>query len=132
MKPGDGLFEQQEVIPFSAYMPNRNDDTESNTSAGGERSSAPPSSSPPPFSPPPPPEGAVRVTLRLSSGGHRIDAVLLEELRNNAEQSALRNISRAGLKRLFKERRIVIKGQSAVPSSSLAAGTTFVDILGFA
>lgn len=122
MKPGDGLFEQQEVIPFSAYMPNRNDDTESSNNSGGERS----------FAAPPQPEGAVRVTLRLSSGGHRIDAVLLEELRNNAEQSALRNISRAGLKRLFKERRIVIKGQSAVPSSSLAAGTTFVDILGFA
>jgi hypothetical protein len=82
------------------------------------------------FIPPPAPEGAVRVTLKLSSGGHRIDAILLEELRLRSENATLRNISRAGLKRLFKERRIVIKGQSAVPSSTLAAGTTFVDILG--
>ena len=83
------------------------------------------------YQPPPQPEGSFRIPLHLNSGGHRIDAVLLEELRKQDRNSSLKNLSRAGLKRLFKERRILIKGQSAVPSSALAAGVTFIDILGF-
>ena len=39
--------------------------------------------------------------------------------------------SRTEFKELFKKKRIRIKGQPAVPSSSLAKGTTYVDILGY-
>lgn len=81
--------------------------------------------------PPIQPPQSFRIALELNSGGHRIDAVLLEELRKQERSAALKNISRAALKKLFRERRIQIKGQSAVPSSSLAAGTTYIDILGF-
>jgi|GEM_PF-624639 len=77
------------------------------------------------------PPDSFRIALQLSSGGHRIDAVLLEELRGQGSNAQLKNISRSALKKLFKERRILIKGQSAVPSSGLAAGITYVDILGF-
>lgn len=80
--------------------------------------------------PPQPPE-SFRIALELSSGGHRIDAVLLEELRKQDRNAALKNISRTALKKLFKDKKIQIKGQSAVPSSSLAAGITYVDLLGF-
>ncbi len=81
--------------------------------------------------PPPQPADSFRIALELSSGGHRIDAVLLEELRKQDRNSTLKNISRTALKKLFKDRKVHIKGQSAVPSSSLAAGTTYIDLLGF-
>jgi hypothetical protein len=41
------------------------------------------------------------------------------------------SISRSALKDLFKKKRIQLKGQAAVPSSLLAEGTSYVDILGF-
>ncbi len=72
-----------------------------------------------------------RVTLQLSTRKPRIDQVLLEELRIQNRNLALRNISRSEFKELFKRKKIRIKGQSAVPSSSLASGTTHVDIFGF-
>ena len=77
------------------------------------------------------PVNAFRVTLTLETSRPRIDQVLLEELRKQNQSLALRNISRAEFKALFKKKRIRIKGQSATPSSALAKGTTFVDILGF-
>ena len=46
-------------------------------------------------------------------------------------ESRIREISRSAFKELFKTKRITLKGQSAVPSSTLAKGTTVVDILGF-
>lgn len=82
--------------------------------------------------PPEKPKNAFRVTLSLASGAPRLDQVLLEALRKQDESLKLKNISRSEFKELFKKRRIQIKGQSAVPSSGLAAGTTVVDILGFA
>jgi hypothetical protein len=76
------------------------------------------------------PKNSFRVTLNLTSS-QRIDSVLLDELRAQDRNLDLKNMSRTKLKALFKERRIQIKGQSAVPSSSIAVGTTFVDILGY-
>jgi 23S rRNA-/tRNA-specific pseudouridylate synthase len=77
------------------------------------------------------PKNAYRVTLTLTSSRPRIDQVLMEELRKQSQNLLLKNISRTEFKELFKQKKIRIKGQSAVPSSSLAPGTTFVDIFGF-
>ena len=43
----------------------------------------------------------------------------------------LKIISKAALKELFNEKKILIKGQRAKSSSALAKGTTYVDILGY-
>lgn len=80
---------------------------------------------------PPKPKNAFRIELTLTTPRPRIDQVLLEALRDQNQNSSLKKISRIEFKELFKKKRIRIKGQSAVPSSSLAKGTTFVDILGF-
>ncbi|NDC39118.1 MAG: hypothetical protein EBZ48_13910 [Proteobacteria bacterium] len=80
--------------------------------------------------PPPQPPHSFRVTLGISSR-QRIDTVLLAELKKQDLNPALKNISRTAYKKLFKEKRILLKGQSAVPSSLLATGITYVDILGF-
>ena len=80
--------------------------------------------------PPPQPANSFRITLELPSR-QRIDGVLLEALKNQEKNAALKNISRTGLKKLFKDKRIQLKGQSAVPSSALAEGTTYVDIMGY-
>jgi len=53
----------------------------------------------------------------------------MEALRSQDENSSLKALSRAAFKKLFKEKKILIKGQPAKPSSELAAGTTYVDIL---
>lgn len=76
------------------------------------------------------PKHSFRIILELTSK-QRIDGVLLEQLRNQTRNSELKNISRSSYKELFKQKRILLKGQSAVPSSTLAKGTTIVDILGF-
>ena len=80
---------------------------------------------------PPRPKNSFRITLNLTSKRPRIDQVLMEELRKQSRNLNLKNISRTEFKELFKKKRIRIKGQAATPSSALAAGTTFVDILGF-
>ena len=77
------------------------------------------------------PPNSFRVTLTLSSGSPRLDQPLLEALRAQNDNPTLKALTRSGFKALFKERRILIKGQSANPSSGLAQGTTVVDILGF-
>ena len=77
------------------------------------------------------PENSFRVELVLSTPRSRIDAVLLDELRKQSKNLTLKNISRSDFKELFKKKKIQIKGQTAIPSSSLAQGTTYVDILGF-
>ena len=83
------------------------------------------------ITPPEKPQNCFRVTLTVLSKKPRLDQVLIEELRKQNLHLALKNISRTDFKELFKKKRIRIKGQPAVPSSSLAAGTTFVDIHGF-
>lgn len=79
----------------------------------------------------PRPENSFRVTLTLSSPCKRLDQPLLEALRKQDLNHVLRNVSRTEFKDLFKRKRIRIKGQIATPSSALAAGTTYIDILGF-
>ena len=80
---------------------------------------------------PPVPKNSFRVTLELSLGSSRLDSPLMEALRAQDKNLALKNLSRAAFKQLFKDNRILIKEQPARPSSSLSKGTTYVDILGF-
>jgi hypothetical protein len=77
------------------------------------------------------PPNSFRVTLTVSAKGVRLDAVLLEALRAQSDNLALQKISRTAFKNLFHEKAILIKGQVAKPSSALASGTTYIDILGF-
>jgi 23S rRNA-/tRNA-specific pseudouridylate synthase len=58
-----------------------------------------------------------------------MDNVLLNALREQNENPTLKTISRTALKELFNEKKIFIKGQRAKSNSSLAKGTTYVDIL---
>jgi hypothetical protein len=77
------------------------------------------------------PNKSFRVTLNLDYPESRLDNVLLATLREQNENLTLKNISRAGLKNLFNNKKIEIKGQRAKSNSSLAKGVTYVDILGF-
>lgn len=76
------------------------------------------------------PKNSFRVILNVTSSC-RLDGPLLEYLRAQNENNQLKNISRSALKELFKNKRIQIKGQRATQSSTVAVGTTYVDILGF-
>lgn len=80
---------------------------------------------------PPRPPKSFRIVLELGAREPRIDTVLLQALRNQDENMELKQISRTAFKKLFDDKKIHIKGQSARPSSALAKGTTYVDILGF-
>lgn len=75
------------------------------------------------------PANAFRIAITLDYPQSRMDNVLLEALRSQEENITMRNLSRTGLKNLFNEKKIMIKGQRAKSSSSLAKGTTYVDIL---
>ncbi|MGK5088395.1 hypothetical protein WDW86_12620 [Bdellovibrionota bacterium FG-2] len=79
----------------------------------------------------PQPKNAFRIDLTFTSARPRLDQALLEALRKQDRNLDLRSISRSAFKELFKQRRIKIKGQNALPASGLASGTTTVDILGF-
>ena len=80
---------------------------------------------------PPQPPDSFRVVLETYSAQKRLDVVLLEALRAQNENLNLREISRTQFKDLFNNGKIQIKGQNARPSSGVAKGTTYVDILGF-
>ncbi len=80
---------------------------------------------------PPKPPKSVRIVIELLRAENRLDAILLRAIRAQNDNLNLREISRASYKELFHDGRIVIKGQRARPKSSLAKGTTYVDILGF-
>jgi hypothetical protein len=77
------------------------------------------------------PENSFRIELNLENPESRMDNVLLDALRNQDENEKLKCISRSALKDLFANKRIMIKGQRAKSSSSLAKGITYVDILGY-
>ncbi len=77
------------------------------------------------------PPNSFRVILVLNITGQRLDAVLLKSLRDQGQNIDLKNISRSVYKELFSTGKILIKGQRAKPSSTLARGETFVDILGY-
>ena len=78
---------------------------------------------------PPPVPGAFRVKLVMNSRQPRLDVHLLEALRAQDDHPELKRISRTQFKRLFDEKKILIKGQPAKPSSSLNTGTTWVDVV---
>lgn len=80
---------------------------------------------------PPQEPNSFRVILDLNSSQKRLDNVLLTALREQKENIDLRNISRTDFKDLFKNGKILIKGQRAKTSSSVAKGLTYVDIVGF-
>ena len=75
------------------------------------------------------PANSFRITLNLDFPESRMDNVLLNALREQDENLTLKHISRGALKELFNEKKIMIKGQRAKSNSSLAKGTTYVDIL---
>ncbi|MBC7419351.1 MAG: hypothetical protein H7328_01365 [Bdellovibrio sp.] len=75
------------------------------------------------------PKNSVRITIELNSRVSRMDNTLLEALKKQSGDIDLKNISRSGLKALFTNGLVQIKGQRAKPSSALAVGTTYVDIL---
>jgi len=60
-----------------------------------------------------------------------MDNKLLMVLKEQTENPKLQAISRNALKQLFLDGRIQIKGQRAKPSSAIAKGITYVDILGY-
>ena len=80
---------------------------------------------------PPQPANSFRITLELFRAEKRLDNVLLQAIKAQNDNLNLREISRTAFKELFKSGKIQIKGQNARPSSAVAKGTTYVDILGF-
>lgn len=80
---------------------------------------------------PPQAKNSFRIVLELNRAEKRLDGVLLQALRDQNENINLKNISRVAFKELFKNSKVLIKGQNARTSSALAKGTTYVDILGF-
>ncbi len=77
------------------------------------------------------PPNSFRIELVMNNKQPRLDVILLEAIRKQERNDDLKRISRSVFKNLFKTKRILIKGQCAKPSSSVAAGTTYVDILGY-
>ncbi len=75
------------------------------------------------------PANSYRLTLDLSEREPRLDTVLLEALKNQDENETLKSISKAQLKKLFLEKKILIKGQNAKPKSTINSGITYIDIL---
>ena len=78
---------------------------------------------------PPLMKNAFRVVLDLVRAEKRLDNVLLLALREQNEDINLKNISRTDFKELFTTKKVFIKGQNARPSSAVAKGTTYVDIV---
>jgi hypothetical protein len=80
---------------------------------------------------PPQPENSYRIILKVNNRQPRLDALLIEAIRGQDENPELKRISRTTFKALFNEKKIQIKGQAAKPSSSVNAGITYVDIIGY-
>ena len=75
------------------------------------------------------PENSFRITLELEAPGPRLDIVLMDALKQQNENETLGLISKAHLKRLFTEKKVLIKGQSAKAKSTINSGITYIDIL---
>lgn len=80
------------------------------------------------YTPVKPPQ-SFRLTIELNSRASRMDNILLAALKDQKEDLNLRIITRQGLKNLFNDGKVQIKGQRARPSSALAKGITYIDIL---
>lgn len=75
------------------------------------------------------PENSFRVTLELEAPEPRLDKILLDALKAQNENEELKLISKAHLKRLFTEKKVLIKGQNAKAKSPIHTGITYIDIL---
>ncbi|MEQ1723838.1 MAG: hypothetical protein ABL930_11725 [Pseudobdellovibrio sp.] len=75
------------------------------------------------------PKNSFRVVLEVFKAEKRLDNILLQFLREQDENIDLKNISRTEFKDLFKDGKVMIKGQKARTSSAVAKGITYVDIL---
>jgi hypothetical protein len=75
------------------------------------------------------PENSFRVTLELEESKPRLDTILLEALRKQDENEELKVISKIQFKKLFVDKKVLIKGQSAKAKSPINTGTTCIDIL---
>jgi hypothetical protein len=75
------------------------------------------------------PDNSFRVTLELTERADRLDVVLLDALKLQDENQDFKIISKIQFKRLFTEKKILIKGQNAKAKSPVNSGTTYVDIL---
>ena len=75
------------------------------------------------------PKNSFRVTLNLKTPEERLDLILIEALKQQNENETLSRISKAQLKRLFNEKKILIKGQNAKAKSPINSGITYIDIL---
>jgi hypothetical protein len=75
------------------------------------------------------PENSFRVIIEVQEREPRLDTLLLEALKAQSENDDLKTISKIQLKKLFTEKKVLIKGQSAKAKSAISAGKTFVDIL---
>jgi hypothetical protein len=82
------------------------------------------------FIPPQPPK-SFRIVLELNRSEKRLDNVLLAAIKAQNENLDLREVTRTKFKELFNTGKILIKGQRATPSSAVAKGLTYVDILGY-
>jgi hypothetical protein len=80
---------------------------------------------------PPQPEKSFRITLDLDRAQDRLDSCLLAAMKAQTQQPSLSQMSRSKFKHLFNSGHVLIKGQRAKPTSSLAKGITYVDILGY-
>lgn len=78
---------------------------------------------------PTPPENSFRITLELEAKADRLDTVLFEALKQQSENQSLNTISKAQFKKLFTEKKVLIKGQNAKAKSPINSGTTYIDIL---
>ncbi len=77
------------------------------------------------------PSHSFRLVLELTSPERRLDTALLKAIKAQNDNLNLREITRTAYKELFKSGKIQIKGQRATPSSALAKGITYIDILGY-
>lgn len=78
---------------------------------------------------PPKPPKSYRIILDLPRAEKRLDGALLLAIRSIKDNLDLKNVSRTAFKTMFNEGKIQIKGQKARPSSAVAKGLTYVDIL---
>ncbi|OUR95645.1 hypothetical protein A9Q84_14170 [Halobacteriovorax marinus] len=75
------------------------------------------------------PANSFRVTLELEDSAERLDVVLFSALTEQDQNQELKNISKGQFKKLFTDKKVLIKGQNAKAKSPVNHGTTFVDIL---
>lgn len=75
------------------------------------------------------PENSFRLAIKLEASEPRLDVALLFALQEQKVDDDMKKMTKTHLKKLFAEKKILIKGQSAKPKSSINKGLTYVDIL---